>query len=134
MKFAKIVLGIAVTIFIFAGCSNNPKSPPPPVGDETMHEVRFGSALFDPEATNLIAYGKETQISFQFLNTISPKTVSESFGMNAYISNTTRGWTNILSTYDVWNNGSISIVDNEWGSVVYYNASHPLDMMLEPAG
>lgn len=134
MKFAKIVLGIMVTIFIFAGCGSNPKDPPDLIGDETLHEIRFGTSTFHPEETNLVAYGKENQITFQFLKSISPKNVTETFGMNAFISNRTQGWTNIISTYDVWNNGSISIVDNEFGSVVYYNASHPLDMMLEPAG
>jgi hypothetical protein len=131
MTFARIILGITILILILSGCGRS-KAPPDPVGDETLHEVRFGSAVFDPEATNLIAYGKENRISFQFLKNISPKNVDDSFSMSLLVHNNTRGWSNIVSTFDVWNNGSISIVDNELGSIAYYNANHPLDVLLEP--
>ena len=133
MTFARIILGITILLFILSGCSSS-KSPPDSVGDETLHQIRFGSTVFDPEATNLIAYGKENRISFQFLKNISPKNADDEFGMSVIVHNNTQGWANVLSTYDVWNNGSISIVDNELGSIVYYNANHPLDLLMEPLG
>ena len=133
----KIVLGVTALLFIFLiGCNTDAPAPPDPITHETLFEYRIGNTVIDPEEMNLVSFSNENSMEFQFLKDFNHQSFRESVSVSVFIENLTSGWKNNLTNAEIFMNGSLSFSNNEYGSVVQYNAFHPFDylMILDPLG
>ena len=134
MISTRIALWITAIVFITAVGCNGPttKPPPKPIYDEILHEIRIGSTVVDPMKVNLFSYNQETSVSFQLLERLSSKSFQDSLGVNILVRDQTWGWKKEIGTFDVFNNGTVSFENNEWGSLVTFSAAHPLSYLMVP--
>ena len=126
---------ITLAIFLLAGCSghdhnNNPADP----SSKDIFSLKIGTNTIEKNKANIIALGKESTMTFQFLKNMDSATFNTSMVAKIELVNATTGNGYLFTNTDIVNNGIISISNNDFGGVVTYSSSHPLDYVAAPGG